>query len=114
MAVASSVLDVFEDEKLQENARIVGTYLKDKLQALQPSHELMGDVRGMGLLVGVEFVKDKQSKEPATTEAKTVSQRYVCGELFIDVLGDITNVLFIDCVESTRFFVLLMANTTMF
>ena len=77
MAVACSVLDVLEDENLQENARVVGAYLKKKLQGLQSAHPEMGDVRGEGLLVGVEFVKDATSKEPAPELSEAITEMFV-------------------------------------
>ena len=77
MAVSSAVLDVLEEENLQENARTVGSYMIEQLKSLQDRHDIIGDVRGAGLLVGVELVKDRVSKEPATAEAETVKERSV-------------------------------------
>jgi 4-aminobutyrate aminotransferase len=53
------------EEGLMENAAIQGNRLMDGLAKLQQSHECMGDVRGKGLMVAVEFVKDRETKEPA-------------------------------------------------
>jgi 4-aminobutyrate aminotransferase len=55
-------------ESLMANAASVGTHLKDRLAALQQKHPLIGDVRGMGLMIGIELVRDRQTKERATTE----------------------------------------------
>ncbi|KAH7677745.1 alanine-glyoxylate transaminase / (R)-3-amino-2-methylpropionate-pyruvate transaminase protein [Dioscorea alata] len=63
-----AVLRVLEKEKLQENAFTVGSYLKDRLKELQKKHEIIGDVRGRGLMLGVELVTDRQSKTPAKSE----------------------------------------------
>ncbi|URE05517.1 Aminotransferase class-III [Musa troglodytarum] len=63
-----AVLKVLEKEKLQENALVVGSYLKDGLMALKEKHEIIGDVRGRGLMLGVELVTDRQQKTPAKTE----------------------------------------------
>ncbi|XP_078436281.1 alanine--glyoxylate aminotransferase 2 homolog 3, mitochondrial-like [Wolffia australiana] len=63
-----AVLRVIEREKLQENAFIVGSYLKARLQKLQQKHDIIGDVRGRGLMLGVELVKDHLSKAPAKAE----------------------------------------------
>jgi len=55
------------EEGLMENAAVQGNHLMDGLVKLQQSHECMGDVRGKGLMVAVEFVKDRETKEPART-----------------------------------------------
>lgn len=67
-AGAHAVLKVIEKEKLQENAFVVGSYLKDRLMKLQEKHEIIGDVRGRGLMLGVELVTDRQEKTPARAE----------------------------------------------
>nr|CAB3500882.1 unnamed protein product [Digitaria exilis] len=63
-----AVLKVLEKERLQENAFIVGSYLKDRLRGLQDKHEIIGDVRGTGFMLGVELVTDRQLKTPAKEE----------------------------------------------
>ncbi|HJQ21232.1 MAG TPA: aminotransferase class III-fold pyridoxal phosphate-dependent enzyme [Gemmatimonadaceae bacterium] len=68
MAVASAVLDVLEDEGLQDNARRVGTWLLGALTDLRARHPIIGDVRGAGLFLGVELVRDRETLEPATSE----------------------------------------------
>ena len=55
MAAALAVLEIIEKEKLQENAQVVGAYLKDKLLELKEKHWMMVDVRGQGLFVGFEL-----------------------------------------------------------
>ncbi|CAL9147056.1 unnamed protein product [Musa hybrid cultivar] len=67
-AAGHAVLKVIEKENLQENALVVGSYLKDQLKALQDKHDIIGDVRGRGLMLGVELVTDRQHKTPAKTE----------------------------------------------
>ncbi|XP_072996873.1 alanine--glyoxylate aminotransferase 2 homolog 3, mitochondrial-like [Typha latifolia] len=74
-AGAHAVLKVIEKEKLQENALIVGSYLKNRLGALQEKHEIIGDVRGRGLMLGVEFVTDRQQKTPAKAEILHVMEQ---------------------------------------
>lgn len=69
MTQGLATLEVIEAEAIQENALIVGGHLKNRLLALQDKHPIIGEVRGMGLMLGVELVKDRVSKEPAKTEA---------------------------------------------
>ncbi len=70
-AAALAVLDIIKTEKLLENATEQGGYIKKRLEEMMERHPMIGDVRGKGLMVGVEIVKDKDSKEvaPKATEA---------------------------------------------
>lgn len=72
MAAARSTIDVIESEDLRTNARQVGSYLRAGLDKLQEQHELIGDVRGMGLMQGFELVTDRRRKTPAPAAARAV------------------------------------------
>ena len=65
MAAALAVIQVIEEEDLKRNAAAVGRYLRLRLDELKEKHSVIGDVRGMGLMQGVELVKDRETKEPA-------------------------------------------------
>jgi alanine-glyoxylate transaminase / (R)-3-amino-2-methylpropionate-pyruvate transaminase len=72
MAVGKAVLEVIEREHLQENAFRLGAHLLSGIEKLKQKHTIVGDVRGRGLLLGVELVKDRATKEPATSECARV------------------------------------------
>ncbi len=72
MAAALAVLKVIEDDNLKKNAAEVGAYLRQKLEGLKEKHQVIGDVRGMGLMQGLELVKDRETKEPAPQAVLTV------------------------------------------
>ena len=63
-----AVLDYIEEQNLRVNAAEVGAYLRTKLIELQEKHSLIGEVRGMGLMQGVELVQDRKTRAPATAE----------------------------------------------
>ncbi len=72
MAIADAVLSVIEEEELQAHAEEVGSDLLQGLEGLMENHVCIGDVRGVGLFIGVELVKDRESKEPDAELAHTV------------------------------------------
>ncbi|TLD68170.1 aminotransferase class III-fold pyridoxal phosphate-dependent enzyme [Phragmitibacter flavus] len=78
-AQGRAVLEVIEREGLQENSLRVGAQLKEGFLKLAEKHDLIGDVRGMGLMLGVELVKDRKTKEPASAECAQVFE--TCKEL---------------------------------
>lgn len=67
-SVASAVIDVIDEEKLQKNCEVVGTYFLEELAKLREEFEIIGDVRGKGLMIGVELVEDKKSRKPIAPE----------------------------------------------
>ncbi len=78
-AVGSKVVEIVLRDQLAARARELGDYLKSQLCDLQQRHPIIGDVRGRGLLLGVELVADRQSKEPASEIGLAVGRR--CLEL---------------------------------
>ncbi|XP_045467285.1 alanine--glyoxylate aminotransferase 2-like [Harmonia axyridis] len=75
-AIANAVMDVIEDEKLMENACVVGDYLKKRCMMLKSKYSIIGDVRGVGLFIGIEIVEDKESRKP-NPEAATIIHRWM-------------------------------------
>ena len=70
-----TVLDVLRDEGLQENARVVGAHLEQRLRELAGRHPIIGAVHGMGLYLGVELVRDRETLEPAPAETAAICER---------------------------------------
>ncbi len=85
LAAALAALDVFQQEGLTERARRIGSRLMSGLSALQGRFQTIGDVRGLGAMIGVEFVLDRESREPA----RELRDRFVqaCFESGLLVLG---------------------------
>jgi 4-aminobutyrate aminotransferase-like enzyme len=65
---AKAVIDFIEEQNLLANCAATGAYLREGLEDLKDKHELIGDVRGMGLLQAIELVQDRETKAPAATE----------------------------------------------
>ncbi|XP_073143172.1 alanine--glyoxylate aminotransferase 2 homolog 3, mitochondrial-like [Henckelia pumila] len=74
-AAGLAVLKVIENENLQQNAFVVGSHLKQRLTSLKDKFDIIGDVRGRGLMLGVELVKDRQLKTPAKVEILQVMEQ---------------------------------------
>ena len=68
MAAGLAVMEVIEEEGLQRNAKVVGRRLKEGLERLAAVHRIVGDVRGLGLMLGVELVTDRSARTPASAE----------------------------------------------
>jgi 4-aminobutyrate aminotransferase-like enzyme len=81
-AAGLAVLDVVRDEGLQDRALRVGKYWMTELKKLQECHRLIGDVRGSGLFLGIDLVRDRETREPAPAQADYVVNRLrECGIL---------------------------------
>jgi 4-aminobutyrate aminotransferase-like enzyme len=72
---AKATIEFIEAEKLLENAHTVGAYFRGKLEDLQEKYPVIGDVRGKGLMLGLELVKDRQTKEPAPEATNQLLER---------------------------------------
>lgn len=92
-AAAHAVLDVLEREKLRENAVAVGDYVVAALGKLAARHPIIGDVRGLGMFFGVELVRDRRTKEPATAEAKRLINAMRDRGILISRIGPKDNIL---------------------
>lgn len=92
-AVGAAVLDVLEDERLVENARVVGDYTLARLAKLAERHPIVGDVRGAGLFFAVELVSDRGSKTPAPAQTKRVVNRMRELGVLISRIGMHDNIL---------------------
>jgi 4-aminobutyrate aminotransferase-like enzyme len=92
-AVGLSVLDVIEDERLQENAARVGETLLSSLRELAGEHPLIGEVRGRGLFLGFELVRDRETLEPAASEARYLVNRMKEEGVLTSIDGPLENVI---------------------
>ncbi|MEE2907214.1 MAG: aminotransferase class III-fold pyridoxal phosphate-dependent enzyme [Planctomycetota bacterium] len=92
-ACGLAVLDVIEEEGLQERARVLGQRFKAGLEALRERHEIIGDVRGRGLFLGMELVRDRQSLEPAPTEASALVNTMKERGVLLSTDGPLHNVI---------------------
>ncbi|MGH7537121.1 MAG: aminotransferase class III-fold pyridoxal phosphate-dependent enzyme, partial [Gemmatimonadales bacterium] len=92
-AIGLAVLDVISEEGLQANALRVGRRLHTGLRDLATRHPLIGDVRGLGLFIGVELVRDRTTLEPAGEEASHVANRLCERGVLVSTDGPFHNVL---------------------
>ncbi|MFK8083971.1 MAG: aminotransferase class III-fold pyridoxal phosphate-dependent enzyme [Granulosicoccus sp.] len=91
--IGKSVLDIVRQEGLQGNAKNMGQRLLTGLMNLQQRHELIGDVRGMGLFIGLELVNDRQARTPATAQATHLVNRLRDKRILTGLEGPDNNVL---------------------
>ncbi|AMS43827.1 aminotransferase class III-fold pyridoxal phosphate-dependent enzyme [Aminobacter aminovorans] len=92
-AAGLAVLDVIERDRLRDNAADVGAYLVARFREMQQRYEVIGDVRGQGLFLGVELVTDRKTKAPATAFARKVNDGARARGVLIGTEGPHDNVL---------------------
>jgi 4-aminobutyrate aminotransferase-like enzyme/Ser/Thr protein kinase RdoA (MazF antagonist) len=92
-AAALATLDVMERDRLQENCRTTGARFRDQIRMLSQRHAAIGDVRGRGLMIGVDIVADRLSREAAPREARRIANRMRDLGVLVGVDGPFGNVL---------------------
>ncbi|KPA92314.1 4-aminobutyrate aminotransferase family protein [Pseudomonas asplenii] len=91
--IGMAVLDVMAEEKLWENAQVVGSYFKERLEALIDRHPLVGAVHGSGFYLGAELIRNRETLEPATEETALLCDRLRELGIFMQPTGDHLNIL---------------------
>lgn len=91
--IGKEVLDIVDDEALQANAEAMGALLLEGLRGLIPRHESIGDVRGMGLFIGVDLIEDQDTLRPATRLADHVLNRMREERILMGTEGPFDNIL---------------------
>lgn len=108
-AIGLAVLDVIEQEQLQKHALTTGNYFQDKLVKLQQKFDLIGDVRGLGLFIGVELVEDRETKAPATKQTVWLVEFFKQHHILLSTEGPFYNILKIkpplafSCTDADKF-----------
>jgi len=92
-AAGLAVLETIEAENLQENALVTGAYLRAELEAVAERCDCVGDVRGKGLYIGVEFVRDRKSKKPDRQAATRIVNMLRDRNVLVGIAGPYGNVL---------------------
>jgi 4-aminobutyrate aminotransferase-like enzyme len=92
-AIGLAVLDVMKDENLQENALKVGSKLQEGLEDLKSKYDLIGDVRGLGLFIGVELVVNHETLEPAKDHAYYIIEKMKELGILLSIDGPLHNVI---------------------
>jgi alanine-glyoxylate transaminase/(R)-3-amino-2-methylpropionate-pyruvate transaminase len=92
-AAGRAVLQVIREDKVQENARTVGAALLKRLHELKDKHEAIGDVRGRGLMLAIEMVKDRRTKEPDRETTSAVFENCRASRLILSKSGPTQSVL---------------------
>lgn len=93
VAVANAVLDVIEKEKLYEHVTDVSQHLLAELNKLKGKHYIIGDVRGYGYFIGIDFVKSRETREPAIEHARVILERMRNENILLSLDGPYSNVM---------------------
>ena len=96
-AAACATLEVIEEENMLEKAQKMGDYFTTRLKDLQKKYELIGDIRGPGLMIGIELVKDRKTKEPANDITNSIVKEsiydgVIFGESLFKGLGNVLKI----------------------
>ena len=92
-AAVTAILDIMDSEKLTDNSARIGAYMKERLTAMMAKCPYLGDVRGMGLVMGLEFVKDQKTRAPAPELIKPVIDTCANRGLLVGSVGMYGNVI---------------------
>lgn len=92
-AAALATLAVIERDRLQDNCRDTGTYFRTRIKALMQRHAMLGEVRGSGLMTGVDIVADRTTREAAPKEARRIANRMRERGVLVGIDGPLGNVL---------------------
>lgn len=90
---ALAVLDIFEEENLLQKAETLGRKVRSRLDSFKEKYEIIGDVRGLGPMLAMELVKDRETKDPAAEQAKALAKFCADRGLLILVCGNLSNVV---------------------
>ena len=90
-AVGSAVLDVIEEDDLPKSVTEVGAYLRTALRELQETHERMGDIRGHGVAIGIDWVLERESKTPDREGAADIANRIKDKGFLLSNMGSFGN-----------------------
>ena len=91
--IGTTVLEIIDDEQLQERAARIGAHFSERMRELQSRQPLIGTVHGTGLYQGVELVRDRETREPATAEAAVVCERLLAHGIIVQPASERQNVL---------------------
>lgn len=86
-AASLATISIIEEENILEKVKILGQWTFEEFKGLQKKHQIIGDVRGLGLLLGIELVKDRQTKEPAIEEAEKILYKSLSKGLSFKISG---------------------------